>query len=151
MNFAFSRAGQEHVERLVELRRGYCRHSGDPLTPDRDREIFQELIAQPHLGETWLFWADGEVVGYAFLTFSFSLEFNGHDALLDELYILPEYRGHGLGKAGMQAIVQRGRELGLNALHLELMTDNAPAGAFYERLGFEYRPSVFMCKRLNKT
>lgn len=62
--------------------------------------------------------------------------------VLDEGYISnvavsPKYRRRGVGGALIGAIIERGRELGLSFLTLEVRQGNAPARALYARHGFE--------------
>ena len=59
------------------------------------------LLRDRNLGRVWLI-LDGEVpVGYIVICFSYSLEWLGRDAFVDEFYLLPEYRGHGWGRKTM--------------------------------------------------
>jgi RimJ/RimL family protein N-acetyltransferase len=53
------------------------------------------------------------------------------------VYIAPEYRGHGLSDALLDAAIAYGRDtLGLLQVHLEVMAVNVPARRVYERAGF---------------
>jgi GNAT superfamily N-acetyltransferase len=44
------------------------------------------------------------IVGYSVLTWGYDLEWNGLDAFLTELYLVPEVRGKGLGKTVLTRI-----------------------------------------------
>jgi GNAT superfamily N-acetyltransferase len=66
---------------------------------------------------------------------------------LDDLYIVPSERGHGLGQSVMDALIGFAREVGCTALHLEVMAGNR-AEVFYRRLGFRDRGSAFLTLRL---
>ena len=50
--------------------------------------------------------------------------------------LLPETQGQGLGRRLIDALLAELARRGVPALHLSMNAANAPAGAFYERLGF---------------
>jgi ribosomal protein S18 acetylase RimI-like enzyme len=58
------------------------------------------------------------------------------DAYLEELYVVPERRGHGLGRALLEAAMEHARERG--AVHIDLNTSetDVAARALYESAGF---------------
>ena len=56
--------------------------------------------------------------------------------LLNQLYLLPEQQGQGIGKKCMQVVMEQGDSLGL-PVRLQVLRVNARAVAFYKRLGFK--------------
>ena len=54
---------------------------------------------------------------------------------VNQIYVLPEHQGQGVGWKCMQVILERGRDLGLT-VRLQVLKVNPRAVAFYERLGF---------------
>jgi GNAT superfamily N-acetyltransferase len=87
------------------------------------------------------------VIGYAVLCFGYSVELGWRDVFLDDFYIIPSERGHGLGHSVMDALIGFAREAGFAAVHLEVMAGNR-AEVFYRRLGFQDRGSAFLTLRL---
>lgn len=77
--------------------------------------------------------------GFAELRFRPSLYTGALDAYLEELYVVPERRGHGLGRALLEAAMEHARERG--AAHIDLGTseDDTAARALYETAGFTNR------------
>lgn len=71
------------------------------------------------------------VVGYA------GLWFDGDDAQIMTIGVDPHYQRHGVGRALLEALVERARKLRAGAVLLEVRVDNAPALALYEKYGFE--------------
>lgn len=57
-----------------------------------------------------------------------------HDLFLNEIQVLPEYQGRGIGTALIEGVVARARSLGL-PLRLRVLKANR-ARALYDRLGF---------------
>jgi ribosomal protein S18 acetylase RimI-like enzyme len=78
-------------------------------------------------------------VGLALLRFRPSPWSETLDCYLEELYVEPDHRGHGLGRTLMEAAMELARERG--AAHMDLGTseDDAAARGLYESLGFSNR------------
>lgn len=108
-------------------------------------EEVEQFTADETLGRAWLVWAEGRAVGYMALTFSYSLEFHGRDALLDELYVRDPYRPN-LGVAGLQTAQVWARSQGVKAVHVEIERDNEPAQALYRMVGFADDDSYLLTK-----
>jgi ribosomal protein S18 acetylase RimI-like enzyme len=95
------------------------------------------LLADERLGHVWLIQAGKNDVGYVVVTFSYSMEFGGPNAFVDDLFIQAPFRGAGLGTAALQEVRAFCLQRGVHALHLETGRDNAAAQALYRRAGFE--------------
>lgn len=112
------------------------------------RQVLRKFLMTADLGQVWIFF-DGKIpVGYIVLTLGFSFEYHGRDAFIDELYVQPEYRRQGIGKRAMRFVEERARELGVNALHLEVDQGNEPAAELYRRTGYENHARFLMTKWL---
>lgn len=112
------------------------------------RQAVSELAGQPALGRLWLIEQQGQAIGYVALCFGFSLESHGRDAVVDEIYLLPEFRGQGIGTAAMKFVEAEARRLGLKRLYLEAERANTRAVALYQKLGFEDLGRFLLNKRL---
>ncbi len=123
-------------------------HTGMPWSPRIAENSLGELLRSPEKGGAWLVRVDGTPVGYFVLTLAFSLEFGGTFALLDELYIVPESRGQGIGAATLRFVEEQCRELGAATLRLETGTNNPSAVRFYEQHGLRREERYLMTKRL---
>jgi GNAT superfamily N-acetyltransferase len=66
----------------------------------------------------------------------------GTEAEIDELYLLPEYQGVGLGRRLFRAVRNDLADFGLTQLGVWSLEDNERAGAFYEGLGGKPGPRV---------
>lgn len=71
------------------------------------------------------------VIGYA------GLWFDGDIAQVMTIGTAREYQGRGVGRALLEGLVERSRQLRASALLLEVATDNSRALALYESFGFE--------------
>ena len=107
-------------------------------TPDPDviSERAAPLIAS---GEVTVLFAGEGPDGFAELRFRPSLYTGALDAYLEELYVVPERRGNGLGRALLEAAMAHSRERG--AAHIDLGTseDDTAARRLYESAGFTNR------------
>lgn len=113
------------------------------------REVLHKFLANPDLGQAWVFFDGGTPVGYIVLTFGFSFEYHGRDSFIDELYVEPQYRRQGIGRRAMQFVEEQARDLGVNALHLEVDEGNDPAAELYRRAGYDDHSRFLMTKWLN--
>ena len=102
-----------------------------------------QLLAEQGLGRALI--GDG---GYAILTWGFDLEFGGRDAFLTEIYVRPDRRRLGLGRALLAAVLQTARDSGAGAVHLGTYPDNRAALALYRAAGFTRIPRDFYSRRL---
>jgi GNAT superfamily N-acetyltransferase len=144
----FKPADRSDVERLLEMRRAFCRHEGLDLDDVRARAALAELLDAPALGRVWLICVnESDAVGYVVLAFGYSLEFDGRDAFVDELFVLEQHRGRGLGGRALRFVEETCASLGVRALHLEVDRGNARAQAVYRKAGFEDRNNFLLTKR----
>ncbi len=78
---------------------------------------------------------DGEPVGFALWYYNFST-FQGRAGLyLEDLYVRPEARGKGAGKALLATLARRCIDEGLRRMDWAVLDWNAPSIAFYDSLG----------------
>jgi ribosomal protein S18 acetylase RimI-like enzyme len=82
------------------------------------------------------------------LTWGYDLEWDGRDAFLTELFLIPEARGHRLGGEAMAHVENVAREHGARALHLMVRDDNVVARRLYARQGYVSPPRTFLSKPL---
>lgn len=74
--------------------------------------------------------------GVGLLTLRPNVWYAGPVGLVDELYVVPNRRGRGLGSALLRAAEQVVRERGGEALEINVDGDDAAARRFYERHGY---------------
>lgn len=77
-------------------------------------------------------------LGLAVLRFRPSLWSNGTDSYLEELYVVPDHRGEGIGGAIMAAAMELAREREAVEMHINVDEPDVDARRFYERLGFRH-------------
>jgi ribosomal protein S18 acetylase RimI-like enzyme len=135
MNPAIRLATVNDIEELMRMMMEFYAETGTPIA-DSSRDAILQLLRDESLGRIWMLTADDAFVGYAVLTFGFSLEYGGSDAFIDDLYIRSGYRGKGLGRIAMETLLEESNRLRIRALHLEVNRDNDAAKRLYQKFGF---------------
>jgi len=116
-------------------------HADDRLAwhPAESHRAIGELLAHEAHGIFWLIELDGQPIGFLVLTFGFSLEFHGRNALVDEFYIRPEFRCRGIGTKALDHVVHYCAGNGIRTMHLEVEDSNPRVRRLYDRHGFTNR------------
>ena len=143
-------AGDEGV--LLPMMRALAQQDPEviPFNESAARAAFHQFLSLPTFGRIWLIFDGGALVGYIILTVGFSFEFRGHDAFIDELYIAPAQRRRGFGRRAMAFVEQQAREMGVNAIHLEVDPGNDSALELYRRTGYVDHDRFLMTKWLKR-
>lgn len=79
---------------------------------------------------------EGSDVGFAFLTLRPTPYWDGPLAQLEEFYVHPECRSHGIGTALLDRAVDEVRSRGTREMHINVDSDDVGARRFYNRHGF---------------
>lgn len=113
----------------------------------RYEKLEDEVAATEEILEEWLFekkraevifpMVDGEVVGYALFFHNFSTFLGRAGIYLEDLFICPEYRGNGYGKATIGKLASIAAERGCGRLEWSCLDWNQPSIDFYLSLGAE--------------
>jgi GNAT superfamily N-acetyltransferase len=81
---------------------------------------------------------DGLPAGFAFYFFNYST-WNGRPGIyLEDLFVHPEFRGLGIGKALLKQVAAIAVEKGCRRLQWEVLDWNTPAIDFYRAMGAEF-------------
>jgi GNAT superfamily N-acetyltransferase len=143
---SFRLAAESDTAALLKFMRAYYAFDGHGFDEPKASVALTTLLRDYNLGRVWLI-LDGEApVGYVVICFSFSLEWLGRDAFVDEFYLLREYRGRGWGRKTMAFAEEAARSLNVRALHLEVVRENVTALQVYRKLDFKDRESTFLSK-----
>lgn len=121
---------------IADLIRGLARYE------DLEQEVTltEELLAKNLFGseryaETLLAEDGGAPVGFALFFHNFSTFLALPGIYLEDLFVVPEYRGRGIGRALLQRLAKIAVERGCGRLEWSVLDWNRDAIGFYERLG----------------
>jgi GNAT superfamily N-acetyltransferase len=81
---------------------------------------------------------DSVPAGFAFYFFSYSTWLGRPGLYLEDLFVHPEFRGLGIGKALLQQVAAIAMEKGCPRLQWEVLDWNTPAIEFYRAMGAEF-------------
>ena len=140
------RADPADLDALLPLVAEFCAVDGHEFAPARVGSALRPLLADDGLGQVWVLADDGGLGGYAVVTWGWSLEAGGREALLDELYV--RERNQGNGALLLEAAAVGSRAAGASRLFLETESANAAVRRFYARHGFAAEESVWMQRPL---
>lgn len=105
----------------------------------------EQVVATPELLEEWFFdkgraevllaEQDGRPVGFALFFHNFSTFLGRAGIYLEDLFVRPEARGRGAGKALLRELARLALERGCGRLEWACLDWNAPSIAFYRARG----------------
>ena len=149
--FAITRGGTDNESEIVPLMAAFNADEGITWQPDIMIPALRQLLNEPATGLVLLARdpVSGAAAGYGIVTFGFDIEYSGRDAVITELFVESSYRGRGVGRQLLDALLSTLRGRGINAVHLMVRPENAPARALYESLEFRVVPRQLMTKRLS--
>ena len=89
--------------------------------------------------ETLICERDGAAVGFALYFFTFSTFLARPTLYLEDLFVLPEERGKGAGRALLSTLARIAVRKGCGRMEWAVLDWNTPSIGFYERLGAKLR------------
>jgi ribosomal protein S18 acetylase RimI-like enzyme len=96
-------------------------------------EAWEDLSVTVEEGVALIAEEDGHPVGFVFCVLG---DRGRQTAHVTDIYVRPEARGRGIGRALMAELVEPARAAGLEHVSLEVLVRNSDARRLYERLGF---------------
>ena len=90
-------------------------------------------------------WA-GEPAGFALWFYNYSTFLGRHGLYLEDLFVEPRFRSHGIGKALLAHLARRCIDERLGRLEWSVLDWNEPAIRFYERQGAVLRKEWIGCR-----
>lgn len=131
----FRTAEREDIQTILKFINGLAEYE----------RMENEVVATPELLEEWLFnqrkaevlfaLADGKEVGIALFFHNFSTFLGRGGIYLEDLFVLPEYRGRGYGKGLLKKLAKIAVERGCGRLEWSCLDWNQPSIDFYLSLG----------------
>jgi GNAT superfamily N-acetyltransferase len=127
---------EEEFETLLPLIAAYQRfYEVEDVDSDRNRTFFRRFVAPSEDGRLLAARdAGGVILGYACLYWHFSSLQAVETVLMNDLYVAPEARGRGIGRALIEASAAVARERGAAWLEWATAPDNHTAQRLYDSL-----------------
>jgi GNAT superfamily N-acetyltransferase len=87
-----------------------------------------------------------KIVGYALFFTNYSTFLTQRGIYLEDIFVLPECRGLGIGKSLLSSLTQVAKDRGCGRFEWSVLDWNEPAIAFYKRMGAEVLPEWRICR-----
>jgi ribosomal protein S18 acetylase RimI-like enzyme len=136
MSFTVRQATIHDLDTVAALFDGYRQFYGQPADTPLARRFLSERFQ--HHESVVLVAVDeqGHGLGFTQLYPLFSSVRATRKYLLNDLYVVPEARRHGVAAALLTAAADHGRAMGVSGLSLSTAHDNLPAQRLYESMGW---------------
>jgi GNAT superfamily N-acetyltransferase len=141
-------AGQDDREALLALLAAQFTELEIQLPAEKLAAAVDGALLDPIVGGFMIARIGDSPVAVAYLSFQWSLEHGGMSAWLEELYVIPEQRGGGIGRKLLHAACHHAAERGCAAVDLEVEEAHPRATHLYEREGFRPHRRLRWVKQL---
>ena len=142
-------ASLDDVGSLLDMMEPFNVFERIPWTRVAAEEPLRRLLSDASLGVVGIVESsESKPLGYFVITWNYDLEWNGRDAFLTELFVVPEARGVGLGRTALGHAEALAKKHGAHALHLVVRPENERAHDLYLRAGFVHPGRVLLTKVL---
>lgn len=140
-------ASPEHVPAIMELITALAEFERLThlleVTPEALRD---HLFGQRRAAEVVVALVAGEVVGFALFFSNFSTFLGRPGLYLEDLFVRPERRGLGIGKALLEHLAALALARGCGRFEWSVLDWNADAIGFYESMGATVMPEWRICR-----
>ncbi|HEX5639182.1 MAG TPA: GNAT family N-acetyltransferase [Burkholderiaceae bacterium] len=116
------------------------------LVVGSEDDLRAELFGVHPVIESVLAWDGEAAVGFALFFHNYSTFLARRGLYLEDLFVVPEARGRGIGKALITHCARVAVTRGCGRFEWSVLDWNAPAIAFYQSLGAELLPDWRICR-----
>ena len=110
-----------------------------------DDDLAAALFGPRPYAEAALAWVDGQPVGMVLFFYNFSTFLMKPGLYLEDIFVQPDHRGQGIGKALLVYLGKLALARGCGRLDWSVLDWNTPAIEFYQRMGAEIKPEWQLC------
>ncbi len=124
------------VPTIAELIRGLARYEKlEHEVVMTEEKLTDSLFGDHRYAETLIAEDEDEPVGFALFLHNYSTFLAQPGIYLEDLFVVPEHRGRGIGRALLERLAQVAVDRGCGRLEWAVLDWNRDAIGFYERLG----------------
>ena len=121
---------------IAELIRGLARYEKlEHEVTMTEEKLTDALFGERRYAETLIAEDGDEPIGFALFFHNFSTFLAQPGLYLEDLFVIPEHRGHGVGRLLLERLAQVAVDRGCGRLEWAVLDWNQDAIRFYERLG----------------
>lgn len=134
-NFTIRKAQSVDVSAILELIKGLAEYEKLSCEVVATEELLQEWLFEKKKAEVLIGEYNGAVVGFALFFHSFSTFLGRAGIYLEDLFVKPEHRGKGFGKALLVSLAKLAVERECGRLEWSCLDWNKPSIGFYLSMG----------------
>ncbi len=134
---SFRYAKREDAELILKFIKDLARYEKMENEVVATKELLEEWLFEKEKAEVIFAVSDGKEIGFALFFHNFSTFLGRAGIYLEDLYVMPEYRGRGYGKAILKKLAEIAIERGCGRLEWWCLNWNKPSIDFYLSLGAE--------------
>jgi len=134
-NFTIRTANENDCELILQFINELARYEKMENDVSATPESLKEWLFQKRTAEAIFPLENGKEIGFALYFHNFSTFVGKGGLYLEDIFILPEYRGKGYGKAVFRYLIQKAKELDCGRIEWCCLDWNKPSIEFYKSLG----------------
>lgn len=112
----------------------------------RPDDLQRSLFGERPYAEAVLAWVEGQPVGMALFFHNFSTFLMKPGLYLEDLFVLPDYRRQGIGRALLIHVGKLALERGCGRFEWNVLDWNSSAIGFYQSMGAELKDEWRLCR-----
>jgi GNAT superfamily N-acetyltransferase len=145
-------AQAEDVDPIFELILGLAKYEQltEQVTGNSDL-LRSHLFGTKPYAESIVAALDTKIVGFGLFFHTYSTFLTQPGLHLEDVFVLPEYRRQGIGKALMMSVAKIAFDRGCGRLEWSVLDWNQPAIDFYQSLGATILPEWKICRMTAET
>ena len=132
------------IHRLVKALAEYEKLAHEVVSTEED--LRRTLFGTPRYAEVLLAKSDADTVGFALFFHNYSTFLGRPGIYLEDLFVLPEWRGRGIGRELLTVLARLAVQRGCGRLEWSVLDWNAPAIGFYQRMGARVMDEWRICR-----
>jgi GNAT superfamily N-acetyltransferase len=145
--FRIESAQPRDVPRLLALIRALAEYEKlSHLVVGTEEQLHDELFDPRPVIEAVLAWEGEQALGFALFFHNFSTFLARRGLYLEDLFVVPEARGRGIGKALIRHGARLAVERGCGRFEWSVLDWNQPAIDFYRSIGADLLPDWRICR-----
>lgn len=126
----------EDLEAVVDLAFEYVDFYGSTPPPrEQMKQIFAHLLESPERGLQFVAEGEGQLLGFATMYFTFSTLSAKPAAVMNDLFVKPEFRRQAVGEHLLEACKKYVKQHEYAYLEWVTASNNVNAQGFYDRMG----------------
>jgi GNAT superfamily N-acetyltransferase len=135
MTFRIERATERDVPLILKLIKGLAEYERLAHAVVATETTLRESLFEKRAAEVVIGYADDEPVGFALFFQTFSTFLGVPGMYLEDIFVEPEWRGHGFGRALLAHLAKIAIERGYGRVEWSVLDWNEPSIGFYKKLG----------------